>query len=127
MKKKKKDRFRSKEFLDFIRSLPCVCCTTLGQVQRVRTTASHMVSVARADGSDALAVPACWEHHPQSTRTARNLVASIYGPLPALHFRLWREFLIAEEIQPPEIITQDEFEAMLELMGMRQRQRRKVS
>ena len=70
---KRKDRFQSPAYLKWIRSLPCVACKRAGIFSA--STASHMKSIKFADGSDALALPACMPlHHIQSTRSSRELL-----------------------------------------------------
>jgi hypothetical protein len=82
---KAKDRFVSDEFLNYIRSLPCCICGK-------PSTPSHMKSTKFADGSDALAVPACLDHHVQSTRTSREILERAGIDIESLHRWLWSEF-----------------------------------
>lgn len=81
-----------------------------------------MLSVKYADGSDALAVPACMigGHHVQSTRTSREILAKAGIDLAALHEWLWRGFLKEENIPAPEILTQEIFEEILKREGLSQ-------
>lgn len=84
---KHKNRFVSEKFLNYIRSLPCCICGA-------PSTPSHMKSVKFADGSDALAVPACIVngHHVSSTRTSRKILERAGIDIAALHRRLWGGF-----------------------------------
>jgi len=90
---KKRERFVSEPFLNYIRSLPCVVCGAV-------STPSHMISAKRAEGSDALAVPACIVngHHVQSTRTSREILEHAGIDIHKLHRNLWFDFAIAKSI-----------------------------
>lgn len=84
---KLKDRVCIPAFLTYVRSLPCCVCGK-------PATASHMISIRRAGGSDALAVPACMpDHHVASTRTSREILERNGIDIDALHNRLWLGFL----------------------------------
>jgi hypothetical protein len=114
-----KDRFCSPRYLDFIRGHRCCVCQKLRLIQQGGTTASHMISTKWLAGSDALAVPACLTHHPQSTRAARRLI-EIHTKidLDALYDSLWREFLKQEGLIAPPILTQAAFEKLLIEAGL---------
>ena len=84
---KLKDRVCIPAFLDYVRSLPCCVCGK-------PSTASHMISKKRADGSDALAVNACMpDHHVQSTKTSREILEKAGIGLARLHIKLWNGFV----------------------------------
>lgn len=111
---KLRDRFCSEEFLNYVRSLPCCVC---GKA----STASHMRSVKFADGSDALAVPACMpDHHVQSTKTSREILERAGIDIQKLHEKLWNGFLRENHIewQGVVVITQRVFEEALRVHGM---------
>lgn len=73
--KKHAQRFTSPIYLQFIREQPCIVCARLGMSQTLRTQASHTVSKRRAEGSDADCIPVCQTHHPQSTKSANEVLA----------------------------------------------------
>lgn len=106
--KKSKDRFFSPPFLAYVRSLPCCACGR-------PATASHMVSVKWADGSDALAVPACMPlHHVQSTRVSKAILIRAGIDIDALHQILWWGFMRERGVHLlPKSITQQSFEDIL--------------
>ena len=110
--KKTKDRFCSPSFLAYVRSLPCCVCGK-------PSTASHMVSKKRADGSDALAVNACMpDHHVASTRTSREILEQAGINLRELHIKLWNGFMHDQEIAA-SIKTQGAFELVCAFAGLR--------
>lgn len=115
--KKLKDRFSCPAFLEYVRSLTCEDCRVLGLTQLFRTTASHLISVGRADGSDALAVPQCIEHHPQSSASAEVLLAKHGVDVQALHIRLWNGFLKERDIDF-QVLTQEGFENTCMKLGI---------
>jgi hypothetical protein len=52
----------AKDYLERVRSLRCVVCTLMGQIQEGRTYAHHVESVR--DGlSDYATVAVCYDHH----------------------------------------------------------------
>lgn len=109
---KKKDRFVSDSFLNYIRSLPCCICGK-------PSTPSHMISTKRAEGSDALAVPACIpEHHVQSTRTSREILERAGINIEELHRKLWSGFMREQKICSV-VLTQEAFEELCERHGLR--------
>ena len=119
---KLKDRCCIPAFLTYVRSLPCCVCGK-------PATASHMISIKRADGSDALAVPACMpEHHVSSTRTSREILERNGIDIPELHRNLWRGFLWSQGIHFIGRIyfvgkdefakTQEAFEAICRVRGL---------
>ncbi len=114
--KKSKDRICIPAFLEYVRTLECEDCKALRIKQTTRTTASHLVSVKWADGSDATAVPQCLLHHPQSTGQA-ELLLIIHGvDVEELHRRLWKGFL-AEHGMHCDVLTQEHFECLCREAG----------
>lgn len=78
-----------------------------------------MISVKRADGSDALAVNACMPlHHVQSTKVSREILERAGIDLEAQHRYLWREFLrsLGDDREPQ---TLAEFEAICSELKLR--------
>lgn len=114
--KKLRERFCCPAFLEYIRTLGCEDCRVLGLQQLYRTTASHLISVGRADGSDALAVPQCLEHHPQSSASAGELMRVHGINVSELHVRLWNGFLLEKRIYVT-VKTQEEFERQCMISG----------
>ena len=114
-----RERFCSKEYLNFIRSLPCEICKQK-ENRFSASQPSHMKSSKYADGSDALAVPACQSHHPQSTRSARKVFEDAGIDIQLFQEGLWRVFLISHRLDCPDLVTQQIFEIQLENAGMRQ-------
>lgn len=112
---KHKSRFTSEKFLNYIRSLPCCICGA-------PSTPSHMKSTKFADGSDALAVPACIvnKHHVSSTRTSRKILERTGIDIGELHAKLWNGFLaengFPNSIYKPE--DQKAFEIFLEFLEL---------
>lgn len=107
--KKHSQRFCCPAFLEFIRTLDCEDCFALGLKQKLRTTASHLISIKWATGSDALAVPQCLEHHPQSSGQAAVLLSTHGVDVEVLHRKLWKSFLSNYDIDFP-VLTQEHFE-----------------
>ncbi len=115
--KKSKDRFSCPPFLNYVRALPCEDCNALGSTQKLGTTASHLVSVKWADGSDALAVPQCLDHHPQSSAQAESLLVTHGVDVEALHVRLWVGFLAEHGRNVVLPMKQEDFERICWQMG----------
>lgn len=115
--KKHKDRFYCPLFLEYVRTLGCEDCRVLGLTQLYRTTASHLISVKWAEGSDALAIPQCLEHHPQSSKQAESLLVSKGVDMLTLHRRLWNGFLLEKGIATSKILTQQQFEQKMMVLG----------
>ena len=123
--KKSKDRFACSAFLNYVRSQPCCVCSK-------PATASHMKSIKYADGSDALAVPACMpDHHVQSTRSSMLILFKNGINIEELHVKLWNGFLY-EHVKiwngffyKQGIIrlveTQKDFERVCEAFGLREK------
>jgi deoxycytidylate deaminase len=113
--KKSKDRFCCPAFLNYVRSQPCCVCGK-------PATASHMKSVKFADGSDALAVPACMpEHHVASTKTSREILKKAGIKLPVLHLKLWTGFLRSLGRGFVIGFSQEQFEAACGSLGLREK------
>ena len=111
--KKSKDRFACSDFLNYIRNQPCCICSK-------PATASHMKSVKFADGSDALAVPACMpDHHVASTKTSREILENAGVSLDKLHRELWNGFLESQGIMR-FVHSQEQFESVCETFGLRE-------
>ena len=112
--KKSKDRFTCPEFLNYVRSLPCCVCGK-------PATASHMKSIKYADGSDALAVPACMpDHHVQSTRSSMLILFKNGINIGELHMKLWNGFLREQGIIR-YVKTQEEFESVCAVFNLREK------
>lgn len=77
-----------------------------------------MISIKRADGSDALAVNACLDHHVQSTKTSREILILAGINLEEQHRELWSEFLADQGILR-YVNSQEEFERVCETLGLR--------
>jgi len=90
--KKHKSRFTSPQYLKFIREQPCIVCRKLGVIQTLRTTPSHTISRGRADSSDAECLPVCLTHHPQSTRSANEVLIEAKISIPAAIKRFQQQF-----------------------------------
>lgn len=79
-----------------------------------------MKSVKFADGSDALAVPACMpDHHVQSTKTSREILEKAGVSLDKLHRELWNGFLESQGIIR-FVHAQEQFESVCEKFGLRE-------
>jgi hypothetical protein len=110
--KKRGDRCHIPAFLKYVRTLGCCIC---GKA----STASHMISVKWADGSDALAVNACMpDHHVQSTKVSRDILIRAGIDLEHLHRKLWNGFLLTIGVLTT-VNTQQEFEELCEKLGLR--------
>jgi hypothetical protein len=116
------DRFTSKDFLAYVREGACTVCLFLGLPCGVECQPSHMISVKWAAGSDALALRACQNHHPQSTAAARRVFTDLGIDLNAEHQKLWSGFLRYHGIVGVlvDILTQFEFEALCVEAGLGQ-------
>ena len=109
--KKSCDRFCCTDFLNYVRAQPCCVCGK-------PATASHMKSIKYADGSDALAVPACMpEHHVQSTKTSREILERAGINIEELHVELWNGFMREQGIIRC-VKTQEEFESVCGTFGL---------
>ena len=115
--KKHKDRCRIPLFLAYVRTQDCEDCKALGVKQSTGTTASHMISVKWAAGSDALAIPQCMLHHLQSTKSTKESAEKNEVDIPKVHQKLWNGFLQENANCFYQIITQEDFERVCGELG----------
>ena len=81
-----------------------------------------MISVKRAEGSDALAVNACMpDHHVQSTRTSREILEYAGIDIEKQHEKLWCGFLQTLDRMLYGIPSQEEFEFICGEYGLREK------
>lgn len=60
--------FRSKKYLEFVRSLPCCICGAMDTVVPHHTETGGV----SMKGSDAMTIPLCYKHHDEHDRTGKR-------------------------------------------------------
>lgn len=107
---KHKDRFCSREYREFLSRQQCCFC------KRTNCDPHHLLSRKFANGSDALCIPLCREHHNRihgfktEERTLKDWTATIT--------LLQLEFLREKNISYIYPVTVQDFEELLRINGM---------
>lgn len=86
-------RVRDPEYLRYVRELPCCVCAHLGERQRTRTEAHHVIKTRGAGGGDDGAAPFCVRHHKLWHLIGRKSFRERIGmdPIPVAE-QLYRDF-----------------------------------